>query len=511
MSVDENDFFHRATMQICSSLDIEIAMWRSIQFLKEFIPVDMMFLHLYERDLGSMRTIAMATASQGRKLDHLTPLPKEVRTRVEEKHPHVMILNQPELEPLGKTMFQQLGKSDSSGMVLHLDVEGKRLGALSLVAEGKGRFSEEHARLMSLLNEPFAIAFSNTLKHQEVLRLKDLLADDNRYLHRELLRLSGEEIVGADFGLKKVIEMVRQVAPLNSPVLLLGETGVGKDVIANAIHYSSPRKDGPLVKVNCGAIPETLLDSELFGHEKGAFTGAISQKRGRFERASLGTIFLDEIGELPSPAQVRMLRVLQYKEIERVGGTNPIPVDIRLIAATNRNLEEMVKTKQFREDLWFRLNVFPIHIPPLRERRQDIPALIHHFVKRKSRELKLPTPPSLARGVIDRLMAYHWPGNVRELENVVERALILSKGGPLAFADLAAGKSDDRSRIPVGLQDESLTLDEVMSRHIRRVLEMTHGKVHGKGGAAELLGINPSTLRNRMNQLGIPYGRRSAR
>ena len=242
---------------------------------------------------------------------------------------------------------------------------------------------------MSLLNEPFAIAFSNTLKHQEVLRLKDLLADDNRYLHRELLHLSGEEIVGADFGLKRVIEMVRQVAPLNSPVLLLGETGVGKDVIANAIHYSSPRKDGPLVKVNCGAIPETLLDSELFGHEKGAFTGAISQKRGRFERANQGTIFLDEIGELPSPAQVRMLRVLQYKEIERVGGTNPIPVDIRLIAATNRNLEEMVKTKQFREDLWFRLNVFPIHIPPLRERKEDIPALVRHFVKRKSRELKL--------------------------------------------------------------------------------------------------------------------------
>jgi formate hydrogenlyase transcriptional activator len=510
MSVDENDFFHRATMQICSSLDIEIAMWRSIQFLKEFIPVDMMFLHLYERDLGSMRTIAMATASQGRKLDHLTPLPKEVRTRVEEKHPHVMILNQPELEPLGKTMFQQLGKSDSSGMVLHLDVEGKRLGALSLVAEGKGRFSEEHARLMSLLNEPFAIAFSNTLKHQEVLRLKDLLADDNRYLHRELLRLSGEEIVGADFGLKKVIEMVRQVAPLNSPVLLLGETGVGKDVIANAIHYSSPRKDGPLVKVNCGAIPETLLDSELFGHEKGAFTGAISQKRGRFERANQGTIFLDEIGELPSPAQVRMLRVLQYKEIERVGGTNPIPVDIRLIAATNRNLEEMVKTKQFREDLWFRLNVFPIRIPPLRERKEDIPAMVRHFVQRKSRELKLAAPPPLARGAIDRLMAYHWPGNVRELENVIERALILSKGGSLTFDDLSGGKSDDRSSIPVGTQDAPLKLDEAMSRHIRRVLEMTKGKVHGKGGAAEVLGINPSTLRNRMNQLGIPYGRRSA-
>jgi transcriptional regulator with GAF, ATPase, and Fis domain len=469
----------------------------------------MMFLHMYERDLGAMRTIAMATVSQGRKLDHLTPLSKEVRTRVEEKHPHIMILNQPEFEPLGKAMFQQLGKPDSSGLVLHLDVEGTRLGALSIVAEGKNRFTEEHARLVSLLNEPFAIAFSNTLKHQEVLKLKDLLADDNRYLHRELLHLSGDEIVGADFGLKGAMEMVRQVAHLNSPVLLLGETGVGKDVIANAIHYSSPRKDGPFVKVNCGAIPETLLDSELFGHEKGAFTGALSQRRGRFERANKGTIFLDEIGELPPQAQVRMLRVLQYKEFERVGGTNPISVDIRLITATNRNLEEMVKAKQFREDLWFRLNVFPIRIPPLRERKEDIPALVRHFLERKSRELKLSAAPPLARGVIDRLMAYPWPGNVRELENVVERALILSKGKPLTFDDLTGGKPDDKSKVAFSPQDEPLKLVEVMSRHIRRVLEITKGKVHGKGGAAEVLGINPSTLRNRMNQLRIPYGRRS--
>jgi transcriptional regulator with GAF, ATPase, and Fis domain len=343
-----------------------------------------------------------------------------------------------------------------------------------------------------------------------VLRLKDLLADDNRYLHRELRRLSGDEIIGADFGLKTVMEMVRQVASLASPVLLLGETGVGKDVIANAIHYSSPRREGPLVKVNCGAIPETLLDSELFGHEKGAFTGALSQRRGRFERADHGTIFLDEIGELPPQAQVRMLRVLQYKEIERVGGTSPIPVDIRLIAATNRNLEEMVKVKQFREDLWFRLNVFPIHIPPLRERKEDIPALVRHFGDRKSRELRLPAPPPLARGVIDRLMAYPWPGNVRELENVMERALILGKGEPLTFDDLTGGRLDDKSKIPSGLQDEILELDEVVSRHIRRVLERVNGKVHGKGGAAEVLGINPSTLRNRMNQLGIPYGRKSA-
>jgi transcriptional regulator with GAF, ATPase, and Fis domain len=509
MSIDENDFFRKATMQICSSLDFEIAMWRCMQFLKDFMPADEMYLHLYDSGLRAFRTIAGATASEGKKMDRITPLPKEFKTVFGEQFQSMYIINRPELEPGLQYMLQHYGRPDTSALIRLLEVETKKLGLLVLLAEGRDRFSEEHARLFSLLNEPFAIALSNTLKHQEILRLKDLLADDNRYLHRELLHLYGDEIVGADFGLKGVMAMVRQVASLNSPVLLLGETGVGKDVIANAIHYSSPRKDGPFIKVNCGAIPETLLDSELFGHEKGAFTGALSQKRGRFERANGGTLFLDEIGELPPQAQVRMLRVLQYKEIERVGGTNTISVDIRLIVATNRNLEEMVNAKQFREDLWFRLNVFPIRVPPLRERKEDIAALVHHFIKRKSRELKLQSPPPLAPGVIDRLMAYHWPGNVRELENVIERALILSRGMPLTFDDLIGEKQDQSSSSPIGTQDAPLKLDEVMSQHIRRILKITKGKVHGKGGAAEVLGINPSTLRNRMNQLGIPYGRKS--
>jgi transcriptional regulator with GAF, ATPase, and Fis domain len=508
--IDENDFFREATMRICSSLDIEIAMWRAMRFLKDFIPADEMYLHLYEIGLGAMRTIAGANVSEGRKMDRITPLPQGVRERVVE-FTGTRIINRPEMEPGFQFMLQYYGRPETSALIRLLEVEGQKLGALVLLAEGRERFSEEHARLFSLLNEPFAIALSNTLKHQEVLRLKDLLADDNRYLHRELLRLSGDEIVGAEFGLKGVMAMVQRVASLDSPVLLLGETGVGKDAIANAVHYSSPRRAGPFVKVNCGAIPETLLDSELFGHEKGAFTGALSQKRGRFERADQGTLFLDEIGEMPPEVQVRMLRVLQYKEIERVGGTHPVSVDIRLIAATNRNLEEMVRAKQFREDLWFRLNVFPIHIPALRERRQDIPALVHHFVERKSRDLKLAATPRLAPGAIDRLMAYPWPGNVRELENVVERALILSKGASLGFDDLAGRHLAESTSVNGGTQDTPLDLDEVISRHIRRVLERAKGKVHGKGGAAELLGVNPSTLRNRMNQLGIPYGRKSAR
>jgi transcriptional regulator with PAS, ATPase and Fis domain len=303
------------------------------------------------------------------------------------------------------------------------------------------------------------------------------------------------------------MQQVRQVAKTESPVLLTGETGVGKDVIANAIHHSSSRSDGPFISINCGAIPDTLIDSELFGHEKGAFTGALAQKRGRFERANTGTIFLDEIGELPLQAQVRLLRVLQSKEIERVGGVKIIPLDIRIIAATNRDLEEMIQQQQFREDLWFRLNVFPIRIPPLRERKSDIPALLQHFITLKSKELKLPAIPTLSPGVIDVLMDYHWPGNIREFGNVIERALILQPTGSLSFEYLNLSA---KAGIPKYSEHTVATdnLDEAMSQHIRRVLAKTDGKIHGKGGAAELLGIHANTLRNRMNKLGIAYGRK---
>jgi len=348
------------------------------------------------------------------------------------------------------------------------------------------------------------------LRHQEVSRLKDMLADDNRYLFSELRLVSGDEIIGSDFGLRSVMEMVKQVAPIDSPVLLLGETGVGKEVIANAIHYSSHRKDGPFIKVNCGAIPETLLDSELFGHEKGAFTGAVGQRRGRFERANKGTIFLDEIGELPPQAQVRLLRVLQTKEIERVGGTTSIPVDVRILSASNRNLQEMIASGRFREDLWFRLNVFPITIPPLRQRREDIPALVHYFIDRKCKELKLTDRPVLGHGAIDRLVAYDWPGNVRELENMIERALIQHQGGALSFETLLpVSHSGDRTPIQDSGRNRDLPpLDEMTVQHIRQALEMAGGKINGPGGAAQILGLHPNTLRNRMNRLGIPYGRR---
>jgi PAS domain S-box-containing protein len=342
----------------------------------------------------------------------------------------------------------------------------------------------------------------NTEKKLKEAKIK---IENNRFLQRELHRLSGDKIIGAEFGLKDVMEKANIASSVESPVLLLGETGVGKDVIANYIHYVSSRHKESFITVNCGAIPGELIDSELFGHEKGAFTGALSQKRGRFERADKGTIFLDEIGEQPLPAQVRLLRVLQDKEIERVGGVKTIPLNIRIIAATNRNLEEMVKNKTFREDLWFRLNVFPLLIPPLRLRIEDIPALAQHFIERKTKELKLGDTPDLAAGAIDTLMAYHWPGNVRELENVIERAMILHMGNPLRFDDLGLSSVEPVNATAGALKDETLELDALVKRHIQRVLKLTGGKIHGPGGAGEVLRVNPDTLRYRMKKLGIPF------
>jgi len=505
--IDENEFFRNATLRICGNLEIEEAMSSCVRYLREFVPVDRMFLQVYEPELGAIRTVAAATGEDGEKADLLTPLAEETRERIRQRpataEEDVVVIDSEDRNPVAREMLRFHGIQGSSILRMRLATEGGRFGGVVLTADGADRYTVEHARLLGLLEDPFTIALANTLVHREVLQLRDRLADDNRYLHRELQRISGDEIIGADFGLREVMQQVRQVAPTESPVLLTGETGVGKDVIANAIHLGSPRRDGPFIPVNCGAIPESLLDSELFGHEKGAFTGALSRRRGRFERADSGTILLDEIGEMPLEAQVRLLRVIQHREIERVGGTERIPVDIRIIAATNHDLATMVKAGRFREDLWFRLNVFPIVVPPLRDRSSDIPALVQHLIERKAREIG--ETPQLAPGAIDDLMAYAWPGNVRELENVVERAMILHQGEPLRFDDLGASLPRTAATDTAGTDEDPLDLDAVTARHIRHVLGMTGGKIHGPGGAGELLGMNPNTLRYRMKKLGIPF------
>ncbi|NLH47293.1 MAG: sigma 54-interacting transcriptional regulator [Myxococcales bacterium] len=520
MTIDKDEFFHRVTKAITGTLDIEKGLDQCFRLLQKFMPVNQMNLLLYDSSVGMMKLLAGAT-NMDVPFSHqnIVALPEIARQFVDrllvENKPFITSING--LDDLLKIGFSsgdydQMGIpiefiNEMSRFILGLFIEGKNVAFLEVSTFGLNHYTEEHGQLLLLLNEPLAIAVDNYLTHQEVLKLKAMLEDDNRFLQAELHHLIGDQIIGVDMGLRPVMDMVEQVASKNSPVMLFGETGVGKDLIANAIHDASPRRNGPFIKVNCGAIPENLIDSELFGHEKGAFTGAIARKRGRFERADQGTIFLDEIGELPLPAQVHLLRVIQNKEFERVGGTEILKTDVRIISATNRNIEDMVSARQFREDLYFRLNVFPILIPPLRHRKTDIPALAQYFIERKVIDLKIAKTPSLAPGALRRLMEHKWPGNVRELENLIERELILNKGPVLEFPSLT----------PVGDADlvkngkaapQAARLDEAMADHIQYALSLAKGKVHGKGGAAEILGINPSTLRSRMKKLGIPYGRK---
>jgi transcriptional regulator with GAF, ATPase, and Fis domain len=541
MRINENEFFRQATLLILGSLDIEKALKSCHRYLNNFMPVFSIHFSILEPDWSAISLIAHSTLSEDIVPRGKFFLSEESKAKYKEELANiktVSIINDPTTHPVALNSLDLLGRSDLSFLVMHLEIEGKRITELVLQAEGKNQYNKSHAHLLSLLNQPFAIAISNAIRHREVLKLKDMQADQITYLHHELLRFSGDEIIGRECGLKTVMEKVSQVASLNTPVLLLGETGVGKEVIANAIHYSSKRSSGPFIKINCGAIPETLVDSELFGHEKGSFTGAFTKKRGLFELANHGTIFLDEIGELPLPAQTRFLRVLQNHEIKRVGGILDIPVDIRIIVATHRNLEEMVISNKFRKDLFFRLNVFPIEIPPLRERREDITALIHHFLTRKAKEMKIQTIPSISSKAIEMLTSYYWPGNVRELENMVERALIRHMGrresGTLILPNMGFTGSfeireTENQQMPVKfdeikyhphifteskeLPDQGVkikTLDEALYEHIQRALNFTKGKITGLGGAAEILAVNPNTLRGKMDKLGIRYKRKKS-
>jgi len=516
--VDENDFFREATLRICGSLEIEKALWDCLIYIRDYIPADMIFMSVFDPGTNTGEILAKADLQGGCLVSLKQVISQAARSAIDDiiknddRKLHIIVADRVGGHPLLGPMAAISGNPDAAFMAINPKPEWNLFGGIQIGNYKGERYTDEHVRLFSLLNEPFAIAFSNYLRYREVLRLKDILADDNRYLQDELRQQAGDEIVGANFGLKQVMEMVGQVAPLTSPVLLLGETGTGKELVAAAIHNLSPRRNGPYIKVNCGAIPESLMDSELFGYEKGAFTGALFQKRGRFERAHGGTIFLDEIGELAPGAQIRLLRVIQEKEIERVGGTETLQVDIRVIAATHRNLEELMAAGKFREDLYFRLRVFPIVIPPLRDRSADIPALVQHFMTRKAREMGFVEFPTLAPGAIDQLVYYPWPGNVRELQNAVERALILNKNRPLNFDDLGETTKNAAPVTPVGDDTDTLvySLDQAVSQHILQALEATGGRVGGEKGAAKLLKMNPSTLRTKMRKLGIPFGRKGA-
>lgn len=381
---------------------------------------------------------------------------------------------------------------------------GEVLGVLAIFDAGVlGQFEFDWLRVFA---DHAAVSIANARAFEEIEFLKARLEEENTYLREEVTSALGVgDIIGNSPGLRKVMQQIQLVAATEATVLVTGESGTGKELVARAIHEHSPRKDRALIKINCGAVPDALFESEFFGHVKGSFTGAMKDKPGRFELADGGTLFLDEIGEVPLAMQAKLLRVLQEQEIERVGDTRTRKISVRIIAATNHDLKKEVEAGRFRQDLFYRLSVFPIEIPPLRERRDDIPHLAAHFVKQSARRMNRPAP-RVTQGTMAQLTAHDWPGNVRELQNAVERAVILSQGGPLRF-EFAAPESEPSKPITLPTTPAKLLTRDDLKRHEREsiatALKECGGKIFGAAGAAEMLGMKPTTLASRIKALGI--------
>jgi len=541
------DFFRQAVLSVSSSLDLSEAMRAAFNFLKQHFPLDVLSLHLLMPRLRSFHLLFLVTNEQFHYLDEFVPLPASESERLEKIERELKISNIPHSDNSHVTrrhsnaISPYLPDKDRAYLVSVLGSEQKAVGHLCLIGPKAECFNAEHEHKLSVLTPAFTHLMMNLLQYREIAELQQRLTVEKQLLVGTLRRLREDTIVGAKAGLRKTMDMVGQLTGRDVPVLIEGETGTGKELIADVIQRASARSDAPYIKVNCGAIPDNLMDSELFGHEKGAFTGAIRIRIGRFEQADGGTLFLDEIGDMPLKAQVRLLRVLQDGIVERVGGSRAIPVNVRIIAATHRDLTAMMQEGRFRSDLFFRLDVFPVHIPPLRERRQDIPALVNHFIMKKARQQRLPKTPRISNKTFQKLLTYPWPGNVRELENLVERALIMDPEGPLQIESFLHFINETQTCENMDMSEPKLqpvdrkkqespikrptafnapynlhagkttaafsTLDQAMSEHIIEALKLCWGKIHGQGGAGELLGMNPNTLRKRMDKLGIPYGR----
>jgi transcriptional regulator with GAF, ATPase, and Fis domain len=517
-------------------------------FLTRTFPLEGLSLHRFDLVKKEMHMLFLVTREGFYYLDLRISLPDEGIKTIREGERTEKIVSIPSSFDRSipgqhaKALDVYLPNKDRARLVAILSTPKKVVGHFSMIGKGVKCYTPEHERKLTVLWPVLNLFMVNLLQYHEISKLKNRLANQNRYLTRRLRHLSQHNLVGEEGGLRFVKEIITQLSGLDVPVLISGETGTGKELIADAIQNTSSRHKASYIKVNCGAIPDSLIDSELFGHEKGAFTGADRKRPGRFEQAHGGTLFLDEVGDMPLNAQTRLLRVLQDGIFERIGGSKPIYVDVRIIAATHQDLPALVEAGKFRKDLYYRLNVLPIKVPPLRERTQDIPALIHHFIKKKAGRLKLSETPLLAQGALPVLMGHLWPGNVRELENLVERALVMDPKGPLKLNYYLLDKEGqpfmDRGPVddnkPIGevkvetnsmenrllplnqdmpgsvtsLRENMPSLDQVMTEHIRRALELCNDRISGPKGAAKMIGINPNTLRTRMDKLGIPYGRK---
>ncbi|HKS94993.1 MAG TPA: PAS domain S-box protein [Terriglobia bacterium] len=498
------------TNVMVSNLDIRRLLSAISAGIRQVVPYDFASVALFDPAIGKLRVQVLDT-SFGKDLppaDLILPLADNpAGWTFTSREPLV-------LERLDATRFPAAAlrhlttQGVQSACWMPLISRARVLGALAIGRHQPGAFSEKDLNLLSQVSNQVALALDNADAFRQIAELKDRLAEEKLYLEEELrTEYNFDEIVGESAALKRVLKEVETVAPADATVLVQGETGTGKELIARAIHRLSTRRDHTFVKLNCAAIPSGLLESELFGHEKGAFTGAIMQKIGRLELAHEGTLFLDEVGDIPLEIQPKLLRALQEKEFERLGSTRTIPVDVRLVAATNRDLARMVEERQFRSDLYYRLKVFPITVPPLRERPEDIPLLVHYFAQRHAQRMnkRIDTIPSEAMNV---LTHWSWPGNVRELENLLERAVILSRG-PVLQVPLAELKSlAEPAPVAESVGDPpsgngGATLEAKEREHILRVLRETHGVIAGPTGAAARLGLKRTTLNSKMRKLGI--------
>jgi hydrogenase-4 transcriptional activator len=514
---DAQNVLLRVWQEVCRHLEIYDSVGAVAGILGKELPLAHLRLHRFESEHCRVRLVAEFPEDP-------TPAPGDIHfsnddaVQLERWLSRRAVAHLQSARAKTEPILHRLGcePDGEDWIVAPLVGEHGSLGTLSVAARGNRPFSDVAVQLIAALSEPLAVALDNDARLHEIASLREAAeAERNTLLRRMGRKDVGETIVGEESGLLHVMERVEMVSRSDVPVLILGETGTGKELVARAIHNRGDRHNGPFIRVNCGAIPRELIDSQLFGHEKGSFTGASDTRQGWFERADMGTLFLDEIGELPLDAQVRLLRVLQDGFVERVGGAHLIRVNVRVVAATHRDLAGMVREATFREDLWYRIAVFPILLPPLRERPEDIPAMARHFAERAAVRFGLATVmPTESDFVL--LQSYDWPGNIRELGTVIDRAAILGNGRRLELAaalGLAAPQPSQATILMTGsnVRDASptsssvATLDAAMRQHIEAALRATQGRVEGAYGAAKLLAINPHTLRARMRKLGIDW------
>jgi len=509
------------TTRITSNLDLREVLRAIAANIREVINADAVVVSLPDPNSGSFSVFAM-DFPQGKRVlkEELLFTPSGAGKRALDTLTPVVVDAQ-ELDRLSSEMLDIVAVEGIKAFCgIPLVNRGRVLGILSICRRTETPFTPEDVDFLSRASGQIAIAIENALAYREISELKDKLSQEKLYLEEEIRsEWSFEEIIGNSAALKHVLQMAETVAPSDSTVLLLGETGTGKELIARAIHDRSRRKERTFVKLNCAAIPTGLLESELFGHEKGAFTGAIGQKAGRLELADQGTLFLDEVGDIPIEIQPKLLRVLQEREFERLGSTHTRKVNVRLVAATNRDLEKMIAEREFRSDLFYRLNVFPIRIPPLRHRKEDIPLLVRYFVQKFANQMqkKIEAVPTAA---MKSLTAWDWPGNIRELENFIERAVILTRGKSLdaPLGELRKLHVDEpvQAQQSTGQEDIARIVKETISAlnigderarkqrdEIVQALTESKGRVGGHDGAAARLGINRTTLLSRMKKLGI--------